>query len=289
MSFLADLKDKTMETMHKTPQIRTATQVTKSGDGPQTANEAIKITVRGLSYYYGKLRALEDITMDIKAKRVTALIGPSGCGKSTYIKTFNRMSDLVPGGRLEGEIRIDGRNINGRETDVVELRRKVGMVFQKSTPFPKSIFDNVAYGLRILGTRDKETVSQVVEKSLKRAALWDEVKDNLNKSALQLSGGQQQRLCIARAIAVGPEVILMDEPCSALDPTATARIEELILELKDDYTIIIVTHNMQQAARVSDETGFLFMGKLIEFGPTEKIFTKPDNPMTESYITGRFG
>jgi len=249
----------------------------------------VKIQVRDLCYFYGKHRALDGITMDIKTKRVTALIGPSGCGKSTYLKVFNRMSDLVPGGRVDGKVLIDGRDIHDRETDVVELRRKVGMVFQRSTPFPKSIFDNVAYGLRILGVRDMSTLKQVVEKCLRRAALWDEVKDNLSKSALQLSGGQQQRLCIARAIAVGPDVILMDEPCSALDPTATARIEELILELKSEYTIIIVTHNMQQAARVSDETGFLFMGKLIEFGPTEKIFTAPNNPMTESYITGRFG
>ena len=199
------------------------------------------------------------------------------------------MNDLNPMARMEGKILIAGRDIYAKDTDVVELRRKVGMVFQKSTPFAKSIYDNVSYGLRILGVKDKDMIRHVVEKSLKHAALWEEVKDDLNKSALQLSGGQQQRLCIARALAIGPEILLMDEPCSALDPTATARVEELIFELKKDYTIVIVTHNMQQAARVSDETGFLFLGKLIEFGSTDKIFTKPDNPMTESYITGRFG
>ena len=248
-----------------------------------------KIRVKNLNFYYAKYHALQNISLDIQSKKVTALIGPSGCGKSTFLRLFNRMNDLTPQIRMEGEISIDGKNIYGRETDVVALRRKVGMVFQKSTPFAKSIYDNVAYGLRIVGIKDAKTLDGVVEKSLKHAALWDEVKDNLNKSALQLSGGQQQRLCIARALAVGPEVLLMDEPCSALDPTATAKIEELIFELKKDYTIVIVTHNMQQAARVSDETGFLFLGKLIEFGNTNKLFTKPDNPMTESYITGRFG
>ena len=248
-----------------------------------------KIEVSHLNFYYGKHHALLDISMDIEAKKVTALIGPSGCGKSTFLRIFNRMNDLIPLTRIEGSVSIDGKDIYGKETDVVALRRNVGMVFQKSTPFPKSVYENVAYGLRIVGARDRHMIDQVVERSLRRAALWDEVKDSLNKSALALSGGQQQRLCIARALAVGPEVILMDEPCSALDPTATARIEELILELKNDYTIIIVTHNMQQAARVSDNTGFLFLGKLIELGHTDKMFTKPDNPMTESYITGRFG
>ena len=227
--------------------------------------------------------------MNLKTKKVTALIGPSGCGKSTFLRLFNRMNDLIPMSRIEGKILIDDKDIYGRDTDVVELRRKVGMVFQKSTPFVKSIYDNVAYGLRILGLKDRAKLDQLVETSLRHAALWDEVKDNLQKSALQLSGGQQQRLCIARALAIGPEILLMDEPCSALDPMATGRIEELMFELKKDYTIVIVTHNMQQAARVSDETGFLFLGKLIEFGSTDKIFTKPDNPMTESYITGRFG
>ena len=263
------------------------TQMTPS----TTAEPAItpKIQVSRLNFYYGKHHALLDISMDIEAKKVTALIGPSGCGKSTFLRIFNRMNDLIPLTRIEGSVSIDGKDIYGKETDVVALRRNVGMVFQKSTPFPKSVYENVAYGLRIVGARDRHMIDQVVERSLRRAALWDEVKDSLNKSALALSGGQQQRLCIARALAVGPEVILMDEPCSALDPTATARIEELILELKNDYTIIIVTHNMQQAARVSDNTGFLFLGKLIELGHTDKMFTKPDNPMTESYITGRFG
>ena len=263
--------------------------VSKTGESQGLTQEEIKISVKNLHFYYGKHKALENISMDLRPKKVTALIGPSGCGKSTFLRLFNRMNDLIPHARIEGAIRIDGKDIYGKDTDVVELRRKVGMVFQKSTPFTKSIFDNVAYGLKILGLRDKEIIHQIVEKSLRGAALWDEVKDNLSKSALQLSGGQQQRLCIARALAVGPEVLLMDEPCSALDPTATARIEELIFELKKQYTIVIVTHNMQQAARVSDETGFLFLGKLIEFGNTDKIFTKPDNPMTESYVTGRFG
>jgi phosphate transport system ATP-binding protein len=248
-----------------------------------------KIVAEGVNFYYGKYHALKDISLKIKAKRVTALIGPSGCGKSTFLRLLNRMNDLTPATRLEGEVLLDGKNVYSRETDIVSLRRKVGMVFQKSTPFAKSIYENVAYGLKIIGVKDRNTLDRVVEKSLRQAALWDEVKDTLGKSAFQLSGGQQQRLCIARALAVGPEVILMDEPCSALDPTATAKIEELIFELKNEYTIVIVTHNMQQAARVSDETGFLFLGKLIEFGNTNKVFTKPDNPMTESYITGRFG
>ena len=251
--------------------------------------ESVKISVHNVNFYYGGHRALENISMDIRPKQVTALIGPSGCGKSTFLRLFNRMNDLNPAARMEGSIRIDGKDVYGRETDVVALRRKVGMVFQKSTPFVKSIYENLAYGLKILGIRDKEQIQGIVEKSLRQAALWEEVKDRLNKSALELSGGQQQRLCIARALAMGPEILLMDEPCSALDPTATAKIEELIYHLKDQYTIVIVTHNMQQAARVSDDTGFLFMGKLIEFGNTNKLFTKPDNPMTESYITGRFG
>ena len=253
------------------------------------ASGGVKIKVWNLNFYYGKHIALENVAMEIREKKVTALIGPSGCGKSTFLRLFNRMNDLILQSRVEGEVLIDGKNVYGKETDVVELRRKVGMVFQKSTPFPKSIYENVAYGLKIVGIRDKGVVHGVVERSLRQAALWDEVKDNLNKSALQLSGGQQQRLCIARALAVGPDILLMDEPCSALDPTATTRIEELIMELKNQYTVVIVTHNMQQAARVSDDTGFLFLGKLIEFGATEKMFTKPDNPMTESYVTGRFG
>ena len=251
--------------------------------------ESVKISVRNVHFYYSGHRALENISMDIRPNQVTALIGPSGCGKSTFLRIFNRMNDLNPSTRMEGKVCIDGKDIYGRETDVVALRRSVGMVFQKSTPFVKSIHENLAYGLKILGLRDKEQIQGIVEKSLKQAALWDEVKDRLNRSALELSGGQQQRLCIARALAMGPEILLMDEPCSALDPTATAKIEELIYQLKNDYTIVIVTHNMQQAARVSDDTGFLFMGKMIEFGNTNKLFTKPDNPMTESYITGRFG
>lgn len=251
--------------------------------------ESVKISVSDVHFYYGNHRALESISMDIKPKRVTALIGPSGCGKSTFLRMFNRMNDLNTATRMEGKIFINGKDIYDKAMDVVALRRNVGMVFQKSTPFVKSVYENLAYGLKILGVRDKEQIHGIVEKSLKQAALWDEVKDRLNTSALELSGGQQQRLCIARALAMGPEILLMDEPCSALDPTATAKIEELIYHLKNDYTIVIVTHNMQQAARVSDETGFLFLGKLIEFGSTNKLFTKPDNPMTESYITGRFG
>ncbi len=253
------------------------------------SQDAVKIHVENVNFFYGSTQALENISMAIKEKHVTALIGPSGCGKSTFLRLFNRMNDLNPSARLQGQIRIDKSDIYSRQTDVVELRRKVGMVFQKSTPFVKSIHENLAYGLKIIGMKDKPRIDANVEHSLKQAALWEEVKDRLHQSALELSGGQQQRLCIARTLAMGPQVILMDEPCSALDPTATAKIEELIFQLKKDYTIVIVTHNMQQAARVSDETGFLFLGKLIEFGPTNKIFTKPDNPMTESYITGRFG
>ncbi len=249
----------------------------------------IKIHVKDLNFYYGSFRALESISMSLKRNRVTALIGPSGCGKSTFLRLFNRMNDLIPSARVQGDIRIDGVNIYDPATDVVALRRKIGMVFQKSTPFVKSIYENIAYGLRIVGVRDNAVIDRTIERTLRQAALWDEVKDRLHKSALELSGGQQQRLCIARALAMNPDILLMDEPCSALDPTATARIEELIFQLKNDYTIVIVTHNMQQAARVSDDTGFLFMGKLIETGATQKIFTKPDNPMTESYITGRFG
>ncbi len=248
-----------------------------------------KIIVDHLNLYYGTNKVLKDIHMDIPEKKVTALIGPSGCGKSTFIRVFNRMNDLIPSARLEGKVMIDGRDIYSKEVDVVELRRKVGMVFQKSTPFPKSIFENIAYGLKIIGIKDKAKLESVVERSLRRAALWEEVKDNLGKSALALSGGQQQRLCIARALAMDPEIILMDEPCSALDPIATSHIEKLIFELKTDYTIIIVTHNMQQAARVSDQTAFLYLGDLIEFGNTERMFTVPQDKRTEAYLTGRFG
>ncbi len=250
----------------------------------------VKITVRGLNFFYGRTQALYDISLDIRERVVMAFIGPSGCGKSTFLRTLNRMNDTIPGTRAEGEILLDGADIYSPGTDVVALRRKVGMVFQKSNPFPKSVFDNVAYGLRINRlTRTNGELHERVEKALEDAALWSEVKDRLKSSALGLSGGQQQRLCIARALAVQPEVLLMDEPASALDPIATQKIEELIVELKKQYTIVIVTHNMQQAARVSDRTAFFWLGKLIEINPTEKIFTNPDEKLTEDYITGRFG
>lgn len=247
------------------------------------------ITVKGLNFYYGPNKALKNISLDIQPRQVTAMIGPSGCGKSTLLRIFNRMNDLIANTRVEGEILIDAQNIYDRHTDVVSLRRKVGMVFQKSTPFPKSIYENVAYGLKIIGVKNKSDLNEVVEKTLRRAALWEEVKDRLDKSALALSGGQQQRLCIARALAVGPEIILMDEPCSALDPIATSRIEELMVDLKNEYTIVVVTHNMQQAARVSDKTAFLMHGELIEYDKTSDLFTNPSNKLTEDYITGRFG
>jgi phosphate transport system ATP-binding protein len=239
--------------------------------------------------YYSKTEALRDITIDFPRHEVTALIGPSGCGKSTLLRCLNRMNDLIDDVRTTGRIEFDGQDINDKAIDVIELRRRVGMVFQKPTPFPKSIYENVAYGLRIAGIRQRNILDEVVEKSLRRAALWDEVKDRLRESALGLSGGQHQRLCIARAIAVNPEIILMDEPCSALDPRSTTRIEDLISQLRGEYTIIIVTHNMQQAARVSDWTAFLYEGVLIEFGQTGKLFTKPEKKETEDYITGRFG
>lgn len=249
-----------------------------------------KISVEQLNFYYGRTRALREISLRIPEKQVTAFIGPSGCGKSTLLRTLNRMNDIIPGTRIEGRVTIDGLDIYKTGTDVVSLRRRVGMVFQKSNPFPRSIFDNVAYGLKINGvTESRAELADRVESSLRAAALWDEVKDRLKESALGLSGGQQQRLCIARALAVEPEIILMDEPCSALDPIATQKIEELVVELKSKYTIVIVTHNMQQAARVSDHTAFFWLGELIEFNMTEKIFTKPDHQMTEDYITGRFG
>ena len=254
------------------------------------AETAGKIDVERLNFYYGPRRVLEDISVTIRTNEVTALIGPSGCGKSTFLRSLNRMTDIVPGARVEGAIRIDGRDIYAASVDVVDLRRRVGMVFQKSNPFPKSIFDNVAYGLRINRlTRSREELSGRVEASLRAAALWDEVKDRLNTSALALSGGQQQRLCIARALAVEPEILLMDEPASALDPIATQRIEELIYQLKNRYTIVIVTHNMQQAARVSDVTAFFWLGKLVEADRTNKIFTNPSTKLTEDYVTGRFG
>jgi phosphate transport system ATP-binding protein len=250
----------------------------------------LKIGVDDLNFYYGSNRALQDITIRVHANLVTAFIGPSGCGKSTFLRTLNRMNDIIPGTRVEGAVRIDGVDIYSSAVDVVDLRRRVGMVFQKSNPFPKSIFDNVAYGLRINDlTRSRSELQDRVEESLKQAAIWDEVKDRLHDSALALSGGQQQRLCIARALAIKPEIVLMDEPASALDPIATQRIEELIYQLKREYTIVIVTHNMQQAARVSDFTAFFWLGRLIEFDRTEKIFTAPAEKLTEDYVTGRFG
>ena len=257
---------------------------------PAAQARAPKISVAGMSFYYGLHRALHNITLDIQPTEVTALIGPSGCGKSTFLRSLNRMNDIVPGARVEGRISIDGQDIYAPSVDVVDLRRRVGMVFQKSNPFPKSIFDNVAYGPRINRmTRSREELGGRVEASLKAAALWDEVRDRLHTSALALSGGQQQRLCIARALAVEPEILLMDEPASALDPIATQRIEELIYQLKSRYTIVIVTHNMQQAARVSDVTAFFWLGKLVECGRTDRIFTNPAEKLTEDYVTGRFG
>jgi phosphate transport system ATP-binding protein len=249
-----------------------------------------KITARGLHFYYGPIRALEDVSLDIAANLVTALIGPSGCGKSTFLRTLNRMNDIIPGTRAEGRVTLDGEDIYAHGTDVVALRRRVGMVFQKSNPFPKSIFDNIAYGIRLNGlAHHRADIQGRVEESLRQAAIWDEVKDRLHESALALSGGQQQRLCIARALAVKPDVLLMDEPASALDPIATQRIEELIYQLKSRYTIVIVTHNMQQAARVSDHTAFFWLGQLIETGATDKLFTNPRQKLTEDYVTGRFG
>jgi len=253
------------------------------------ANERVAIDVPGLNLYYGEKQALFDVKMTIPNQRVTAFIGPSGCGKSTLLRTFNRMNDLVDGCRVEGEINMDGKNIYRKGEDVAELRRRVGMVFQKPNPFPKSIYENVVYGLRIQGINQKRVLDEAVEWALKSAALWDEVKDRLHESALGLSGGQQQRLVIARTVAVQPEVLLLDEPCSALDPISTLKVEELIYELKSKYTIVIVTHNMQQAARVSDYTAFMYMGKLIEFGDTDTLFTNPDKKQTEDYITGRYG
>jgi phosphate transport system ATP-binding protein len=249
-----------------------------------------KIAVDRLNFFYGAKRALEDISIEIPGNLVTAFIGPSGCGKSTFLRTLNRMNDIIPGTRVEGRIQIDGQDIYGGGIDVVGLRRRVGMVFQKSNPFPKSIFENIAYGIRLNGlARSRAEMQGRVEESLRQAAIWDEVKDRLHDSALALSGGQQQRLCIARALAVKPDVLLMDEPASALDPIATQRIEELVYQLKANYTIVIVTHNMQQAARLSDLTAFFWLGKLVEVGPTDRIFTNPGQKLTEDYVTGRFG
>jgi phosphate transport system ATP-binding protein len=256
---------------------------------PETAGP-VKIEAQGMNFYYGAARALQDISIRVHANVVTAFIGPSGCGKSTFLRALNRMNDIIPDTRVEGRVLIDDRDIYAPGVDVVQLRRRVGMVFQKSNPFPKSIFENVAYGLRVNGMAGtKAELAANVEESLRRAALWDEVKDRLHESALAMSGGQQQRLCIARALAVRPDILLMDEPASALDPIATQRIEELVYDLKKSYTIVIVTHNMQQAARVSDYTAFFWLGRLVEYDRTEKIFTNPAERLTEDYVTGRFG
>ncbi|TVZ25407.1 phosphate transport system ATP-binding protein [Gillisia sp. Hel_I_86] len=248
-----------------------------------------KLQAKDVKVWYGDFMAIKGISMDIKPNKVTAFIGPSGCGKSTFLRLFNRMNDYVDGFKMDGEINIDGSNINDKDINVELLRKQVGMVFQKPNPFPKSIYENVAYGLKIQGLKDKTFLEERVESSLKRVALWDEVKDDLHKNALALSGGQQQRLCIARTLAVEPSIILMDEPTSALDPISTAKIEELIYKLKDKYTIVIVTHNMQQASRISDNTAFFYLGELIEYDKTNKIFTNPEKQQTENYITGRFG
>lgn len=256
---------------------------------PESDVKSPLIEAKNLSLFYGQSQALKSISLTLSEKVITAFIGPSGCGKSTFLRCFNRMNDLIDHVRITGEVKIGGQDIYAKEVDVIELRKRIGMVFQRSNPFPKSIYDNIAYGLKLQGIKDKDDLDQRVEKSLKDAALWEEVKDRLHGSALGLSGGQQQRLCIARAIAIRPEIILMDEPASALDPIATSRIEELTLELKKEFTIIIVTHNMQQAARISDYTAFFYLGELVEFGATGKIFTNPAKKQTEDYVTGRFG
>ena len=248
-----------------------------------------KIVTKKLSLFYGEKQILKKIDLKITQNNITAIIGPSGCGKSSLLRCMNRLNDLIPESRIEGQILFDGKDLYADDIDVVEIRRKIGMVFQKPNPFPKSIYDNIAYALRINGIKNKKKLSEIVEKSLKDSGLWQEIKDQLNTSAMELSGGQQQRLCIARALAVEPKVILMDEPCSALDPAGTFKIEELMMELKQQYTIIIVTHNMQQAARVSDSTGFLYLGELIELGETNQIFTRPEHKLTENYISGRVG
>jgi phosphate transport system ATP-binding protein len=256
---------------------------------PDPTQNASLIEVDGLSLFYGHAQALKNISMFVRERCVTAFIGPSGCGKSTLLRCLNRMNDLIDGVRIQGRVKIGGQDIHGRDVDAIELRKRVGMVFQKSNPFPKSIYENIAYALRLQGTTDKAKLDEIIENSLRGAALWDEVKDRLHASALALSGGQQQRLCIARAIAIEPEIILMDEPASALDPLATAKVEDLILDLKQDFTIVIVTHNMQQAARISDYTAFFYLGELIEYDTTMKIFTNPAKKQTEDYVTGRFG
>ena len=262
-----------------------APEASVNGEPPRR----VKIETRKLDFFYGKSQALFDISMQIPEKSVTALIGPSGCGKSTFLRTLNRMNDIVEGAHHSGEILLEGINIDGQEIDVVALRKRIGMVFQKSTPFPKSVFENVAFGPRLSGTRDRRELEEIVTTCLQRAALWDEVKHRMSDSAMSLSGGQQQRLCIARALATNPDVLLMDEPASALDPRSTSSIEDLIFQLKENYTIVIVTHNMQQAARVSDVTAFFYQGHLVEMGDTQQLFTKPREKHTEDYITGRFG
>ena len=290
----SETREMTMTDTNAVPQTPRTHGVDISAIGRSTEirrleDETIALEVRNLELYYGEKRALHGISMKIPAKRVTAFIGPSGCGKSTLLRCFNRMNDLVDGVRIDGRVLLDGKNIYDRDVDVALLRRRVGMVFQKPNPFPKTIYENVAYGLRIQGIRSRRILDETVEWALRSAALWDEVKDRLHDSALGLSGGQQQRLVIARTIAVRPEVLLLDEPASALDPLSTLKIEELIHELKDDYTIVIVTHNMQQAARVSDYTAFMYMGDLVEFGDTNQLFTNPEKKQTEDYITGRYG
>lgn len=248
-----------------------------------------QIEVRDLNVWFDKNHALKNVNMDIEGKRITAVIGPSGCGKSTFIRTINRMNDTIPSCSVKGSIRVDGNDLYGEDIDVTQIRKRIGMVFQKPNPFPKSIYENIVFAPRIHGVRDRKALDAIVERSLRRAALWDEVKDRLDKSAYNLSGGQQQRLCIARALAVEPEIVLFDEPCSALDPIATAKIEDLLIDLKNDYTVVIVTHNMQQAARVADTTAFFYLGELIEHGDTQRLFEKPDEKLTEQYITGRMG
>jgi phosphate transport system ATP-binding protein len=286
------------ETVVSEMEIRTGSPTSPGGPAsapaaaaaiPSMAGRKIRMESTKLSFHYGPKQALWDITLQIPEKTVTAFIGPSGCGKSTFLRCLNRMNDIIPDTRVDGDVLLDGNDIYGAGTDIVDLRRRVGMVFQKSNPFPKSIFDNVAYGLKINGLVPRSEMPERVEKALRRAALWDEVRDRLDTSAMGLSGGQQQRLCIARAVAVEPEVLLMDEPCSALDPIATGKVEELIHELKRDFTIVIVTHNMQQAARVSEFTAFFMLGRLVEHDRTEKLFTNPGQKITEDYITGRFG
>ena len=278
-----------MKTTAPDSGLRIRTAVPSKGDSPDVRPSEAEIVCKSVNLAYGENHALHDISMEMEARRVTALIGPSGCGKSTLLRCFNRMNDLIDNVRIWGEIRVSGLDVNAATTDVIEVRRRVGMVFQKSNPFPKSIFENVVYGLRIAGINEKTVLQEACERSLRAAALWDEVKDRLDESGLGLSGGQMQRLCIARAIAVEPEIILMDEPCSALDPIATLKIEELIYQLKENYTIVIVTHNLQQAARVSDRTALLWLGRLVEYAPTAELFTAPKDKLTEDYITGRFG